>query len=138
MQYDSNLYELQGNFYTLTELSRMSNLHRDTIHHRLELGLSVEEALELTNSKSLPVLSRDDLGKQVKVVFNKLPPVLPHMQPILGKQYTAKICGSSARSKLVHVFYMIQLENGKKLITYPGECTIVTDDSDFTSEKKGA
>lgn len=119
------LYNYCGVEYTLTELAKISHLHRDTIRRRLDLGMSLEHALELPAGRNLPKLAKDDIGKQVPVVFTEPPPVFEEMQPILGKQYMATICGSTRKTALCSVFYVITLESGKRLITYPGEVNTI-------------
>lgn len=119
--YAKELYEYRGISYTMTELVRMSHLHRETILRRLDMGWSIEEILESSETKSVPLINRSDIGKKIPIVFTTEIPVLPQMQPILGKQYLATICGATNRTNKCRVFYMIELENGKKLITYPGE-----------------
>ena len=131
----TTLYEYHGISYTLNELARMSHIHRDTILRRLDWGMTVEEALDQPNSRSLPMLSRSDIGKHVPIVFNTFVPVKQEMQPILGKQYIAKICGSPHDSQQCRVFYLVELENGKPLITYPGEFDIV---GEFIEKAEGA
>lgn len=121
MEHNEFIYIYNGAEYTLGELSRMTNLHRDTIRRRLELGLTIEEALELPAGAQLPHLSKDDIGKKVPIVFRHLVPVYDFMQPKIGKKYMATICGSTKKSTLCKIFYVIELESGKKLVTYPGE-----------------
>lgn len=114
-------YTYEGVEYTMSELVRISKLRRETIHLRLKKGMSVEDALKLPPGR-LPRLNPDDIGKQVPIVFEMpVPEVIREMQPILGKEYIATIHGNPSRACLCKVFYMIELENGKKLITYPGE-----------------
>ena len=117
-------YIYEGVEYTLGELSRISNLRRETIQIRLKKGLSVADALRIPPGK-LPRLDPSDIGKQVPVVFiTPVPEVKREMQPVLGKEYLATIHGNPKRSCLCRVFYTIELDNGKKLITYPGEFEI--------------
>ena len=119
----SETYIYNGVEYTLSELARLSGMRRDTIQHRLKIGCTIEEALEipLGSLHSLPALCSEDIGKQVTIVFKSPPPVLASMQPILGKKYTATICGTVCSDVLRRVFYTILLDNGKTLVTYPGE-----------------
>lgn len=120
------LYEYHGAEYSITRLSKMAHLHRDTIRRRLERGLTIEEILEPVSSDRITSFGRQDIGKQIPIIFTEELPVFDSMQPILGKQYMATICGqaadSSSSSKL---FFLIELSNGKKLITYPGEFELV-------------
>ena len=114
-------YEYHGNFYTITDLARISNLHRDTIIHRLEQGWSVETAIETPARERKQTVKNEDIGKTVPIVFKSHLPVYESMQPVLGKQYFATVCGTLKESQVCRVFYVVELENGKKLITYPGE-----------------
>lgn len=115
------LYKYHGVEYSMTDLTRISHLHRDTILRRLEQGWSLEMALELPAGRGLPNIRSCDIGKKVPIVFTAELPVFDEMQPILGKQYIATVCGTKSKSAISRVFYMIELDNGKKLITYPGE-----------------
>lgn len=122
----SETFLYNGVEYTLAELANISHLHRDTILNRLSKGVSIEEALEMPPGQ-LPYHNREDIGKTIPIVFQQpLPSVYGAMQPVLGKQYMATIHGRQTGSNnLCKVFYIIQLENGKPLITYPGEFRVI-------------
>lgn len=132
----AELYEHQGVSYTLTELCRISHLHRDTIRRRLNLGLPLEQVIGFSGSQHLPRLDVSDIGKKVPVVFHNSVPVYEWMQPTLERQYVATICGSNRNSKLTKVFYIIELENGKKLVTYPGEFEFIEGQPEASQEIK--
>ena len=119
--YVKERYEYQGKLYTLTELTKMSDLCRDTIMKRLRNGWPVEKAIHTPPGREKPEHTAADLGKIVPIVFRSLPPVTQDMQPILGKQYMATVCGSARKSSVCRIFYKLKLDNGKVLITYPGE-----------------
>ncbi len=120
-----NIYEVDGEEYTLAELSRKFNIRRDILARRLNGGWSVEKAVT-TPMKNMPEgFDRGMIGKKIPVIFQTSPPVLPEMQPVLGKEYLATICGTTKKAAHSHIYYMITLENGKKLITYPNECELL-------------
>lgn len=121
---ESRTYLYQGKNYTLSELAELSQIHHETLRHRLEYGMSVEEAIALAHGR-IPHPKPEDIGKQVPIVFQcPVPSVHEHMQPTLGKQYIATLHGKRTKTnQLCKVFYTITLENGKSLITYPGEFT---------------
>lgn len=126
----SETFLYKGVEYTISELASISHLHRDTILNRLNKGVSIEEALEMPPGQ-LPHHNREDIGKSIPIVFSQpLPSVRGTMQPVLGKQYIATIHGRhSGSNNLCKVFYIVQLENGKPLITYPGEFRIVREET---------
>lgn len=126
--YAKKLYEYRGREYSLTELVKMSNFCRETIAKRLDMGWTVEEALTTPAGKSMQIHTINDLGKHIPIVFHIRPPVYRDLQPVLGKQYIAKICGSSRRDASCRFFYTLKLDNGKTLITYPGEFEILKTD----------
>lgn len=116
------LYEYQGNNYTLNRICEITHMHRDTIRRKLDHGMTIEEILEPTLAKSPVCFGSQDIGKHIPIVFKEELPVFESMQPILGKEYIATVCGQSASNTTASkIFFLIELSNGKKLITYPGE-----------------
>ena len=123
--YSKETYQFNGVEYTMTDLTRMSHLRRETIQRRLNHGMSLEAALGFADG-ALPMLSKKDVGKQVHIKFTVPIPVTTEKQPVLGKEYIATNCGSTRETNLCKIFYIVQLDNGKKLITYPGEFEIIS------------
>ena len=125
------LFEYHGAFYTMAELCRMTNLHRDTIRRRLEWGWSIER---IFNAAFDQPECQAEIGKRVPIIFREDVPVVSWMQPTIGRKYYATVCGSSRQSQLSKVFYVIELENGKKLVTYPGEFEFVKEPDGGSAE----
>lgn len=123
--YRKELYEYRGRECTITELSQIAHLHRDTIRRRLDQGLTIEQILDEALRPKEFALNKEDIGKKVPIVFTEPLPVYDSMQPILGKRYIATICGQSGDVATSRIFFLIVLDNGKKLITYPGEFELV-------------
>lgn len=119
--YSKQIYEYQGVEYSISQLSRQFNIRRDILSRRLKSGWSVEKAVNTPTREMMKDFDKELIGKQIPVIFKSSPPVLPEMQPILGKQYIATVCGTKETAHS-HIYYIITLENGKKLITYPNEC----------------
>lgn len=119
-------YEYQGCEYSITRLSKMAHLHRDTIVRRLERGVTLDDILNTAGVDEIIHFNSEDIGKQIPIVFTEQLPVFESMQPVLGKQYMATICGHPANGPYASkFFFLIELGNGKKLITYPGEFELV-------------
>ena len=117
----SPMYEYDGQECTLSDLARISNLHRETIQRRINMGWPIEKALFTLAGKKQVTIKKEDIGKTIPIVFREDLPVFQKMQPVIGKQYIATVCGVMKNNRVCQVFYVVQLENGKKLITYPGE-----------------
>lgn len=129
MLYERHTFDYNGKEHSLNELAKISGLHRDTILRRLEMGWTMEEILATPAGASLVKISSEDCGKQIPVMFNAPLPVYDAFQPTLGKKYIATICGTKNKKMLARIFFVIELENGKRLITYPGECEQIEEEA---------
>lgn len=116
------LYEYRGQEYTVSELARMSQNSRRMIQKRLDEGWEVHNAVETPTKAQEPAIDRGYIGQEITVIFTHPLPVIAAMQPVIGKKYTARVCGGTRRCAQSRVYFVLTLENGKKLITYPEEC----------------
>lgn len=117
----------RGQRYTMAKLALHTGVPYDTLRTRLNAGWSAEDAVSHPMPKKEETSIPAELkGKELIVSFAEtLPSVYAQMQPLMGKQYVARPCISSHPTSKIRLSYIITLENGKPLIVYPDEFTII-------------
>lgn len=124
--YPHKLVEYKGKMCTLIELSKIHGVPVTAINNRLSRGWDIERAIsEPAQQKKLTKLPPEFAdGNIVEAIFmHPIPQVFAHMQPRLNKRYTVTAHTSTVQMTIV---YTITLENGKQLIVYPNEFTVVS------------
>lgn len=114
-------YRYEGQKYTASELAQISGLPIEQIRKRLEQGWTVEATVNIP-LETPTTITKDMIGKQFHVTFNTpISNVFPDMQPKLGKDYIATVYGVHSTQPNSKAYFLITLENSKKLIVYPNE-----------------
>lgn len=114
-------YLYKGRKYTAHELAQISGLPIEQIRKRIAKGWTVEATVEI-QIETPTTITKEMIGKQFHVKFHTpVPSVLPNMQPILDKDYIATAYGVHSTKPNSKAYFIITLENGKRLIVYPEE-----------------
>ena len=113
-------YFYHGKALTVKELLPYSEVALSTLYSRLKANWDVERALRMDSE-----LDPKWEGKNLLIVFTStINQVKQSMQPVLGKKYIAYASKPTTSQKARH-FFFVWLDNGKKLIVYPGEFHIL-------------
>ena len=118
-------YFYQGRYMTIDVLMQYSQgISMNTVLTRLQDGWDAEAALK--PQKPEGELDPKWHNKDLVVSFAKtLGGVFPEMQPQLNKPYVAYYNRQTYSKHSAKHFFVIHLENGKKLIVYPHEFNII-------------
>lgn len=117
-------WELYGTSFNADELASLSGLPPSVIAARLRDGWDVDAAVTTPVKQNLIC---QDAAKMyacgtANIRFTEhISGVFQEMQPTLNKIYIAEpYCAGNNKQK-AKIYFIITLENGKKLIVYPGE-----------------
>jgi len=117
--------EYNGEKISVQKLADMIGRSSATVHKRIKDGWTVENIIdEYCNQKEIVDLR--PFGKFLQIVFlEPIYSVFASMQPRLGKAYTAELHCLPDKFGHTRQFAVVNLENGKPLIVYPGEFQIL-------------